>query len=142
MLILVFIPMGYMNAFWNFHSGATFKHFGLEMDSVMGGLLRIPHWSKFEAVFAIFGIVGGISSWWTQYNTLCVCCLTIAGTYLLLCTSYAYYARQKSGGIGMFIIGLVICGAATWRRLSFSCDPVTYNSVAISCLVCWIVGTL
>jgi hypothetical protein len=58
--------MGYMNAFWNFHSSATFKHFGLEMDGVMGGLLRIPHWSKLEAVFAIFGIVGGISSWWLQ----------------------------------------------------------------------------
>ena len=42
----------------------------------------------------------------------------------------------------MFIIGLVICGAATWRRLSFACDPVTFNIIAISCLVFWIIGTL
>ena len=64
-LCVVFVPMAYMNFFRNLHDAAAMKHFGLEMDGVMGALLRIPkHWSKCEGLFGAIGVAGCVMSWW------------------------------------------------------------------------------
>ena len=97
--------------------GAFGRKFIFEMDEVMGGLLGLPHYSKFEAVMLAFGTAAGVLCWFPTCQLWTIICMTIGAMYLGICVVYSRYARQDSGPF--FVIIVPILGCAVWRVVRF-----------------------
>merc|ERR1719397_1211617 len=61
-LALLYFVMTIMNLFGE-KLGSPGRKFIFEMDKVMGGLLGIPHYSKFEGILLLFAFIGLILPW-------------------------------------------------------------------------------
>lgn len=94
------------------NSGTKFVY---EMDVVMGGLLGIPFYSKFEGVLMLAAAIGCLHILGPSPNKelYIVLGLVISGTYMLVCVAYAMYARQPVKHF--VIIAVVIWLVEAWR---------------------------
>jgi hypothetical protein len=113
--------MAFMNLLHNTGALGSFgNRFGYEMDTVMGGLLGIPHYSKIEFLMLGFAGVGAFLSWTSTYELITVLGFIDAASYMVICGLYAYYAKLwKQEGGPFVVVGVVSLCIAGWRWTRF-----------------------
>lgn len=97
--------------------GSNGAKFVYEMDEVMGGLMGVPHYSKYEGAIMLIAAIGclhvlGAS---TNKELYIVLGLVVGGAYMLVCAAYAVYAKQHVQHF--VIIAVVIWLTEAWRLI-------------------------
>ena len=125
----------YMNLTWNWQNTSAANKFGHEMDSVMGKMLGIPHFSKLEGIMMGMGTIGLWMSWSNDpvYQFFCVLLQCAILMYFMICLVYFIIIQQAVPlciGIITFVGGIIF-----WRYTRFL-NKAVYAEQLYIFLVC------
>ena len=115
-LSAIFSIFALFNLACSFSESSFFSKFHYEMDEVMGGLMGVPFWSKFEACILIVGSLGLFTCWWGHNQTTFLGCV-VGCCYMCSCSCYAYLVQLP---VSVFAVMAAIClilGAITFTHL-------------------------
>lgn len=117
---LYFLLIAFVNFFGTCHfMGRTGAIFVYEMDAIMGGLLDVPSFSKYEGTLMLLSSLSCLQALRrTERKHLWIALgLLVTAVYFLLCVAYAVFAGQPLAPFIAFTAGVWLL--TIWRITAF-----------------------
>merc|ERR1712146_49633 len=114
-------------------SGSQGVKFCYEMDTIMGGLLGIPRYSKIEAAVLLPSAAGLFLSWSSDsahrlYTSLGLVAVSV---YMGVCSVWSRYAKQWESTMPMASVGVLTGLMACWQLQRFPVQDEQKKTVTV-----------